>query len=166
METTAMSRDEGLKKLRVLVKGISICMLTTQHDGELRSRPMMTQDIGEDGHIYFFTKAETAKVCEIESDAHVNVAYAKPDDHLYVSASGIATAYVDVEFAREHWNPMLNTWFEGPDDPDLRMIRVKLTGAEYWDSPGNKMVQLFGMIASAIAGREILHGENRQVDLR
>jgi general stress protein 26 len=48
---------DAVEKLGELLKGIRFAMLTTE-DGEgfLRSRPMATRELGEDGTLWFFTE--------------------------------------------------------------------------------------------------------------
>ena len=34
-------------------------------------------------------------------------------------------------------------WFpKGKEDPDLNLLRVEISKAEYWDAPGKRMVHL------------------------
>ena len=62
-------------------------MLTTStDDGGLRSRPMTTQDIGEDGEIWFFTAEDSEVALEAQRESSINLAYAKPDSGLFLSS--------------------------------------------------------------------------------
>ena len=157
-----------VEKVRDLIKGIRIAMLTTvDEDGSLRSRPMATQEPEFDGELWFFTGADTAKADEINRDRRVNASYADPDDNRYVSLSGTARILRDEAKAKELWNPFLKAWFpDGVDDPNLRLLRVTVEKAEYWDAPSSKMVQLAGFLKAIATGeRYDGGGENEKLDL-
>ncbi len=146
---------EQIEKLNDLIKDINTAMfVTAQPDGTLRSRPMATQGVDADGHLWFFTSTASGKVHEIQDDQHVNMAYANPDDNRYVSVSGTARIVRDRTKIEELWNPLLKAWFpRGKDDPSIALIKVTITSAEYWDAPNGTMVQLYGYLKSAITGR-------------
>lgn len=162
------TRLENLRKLWDRVNDIKIAMFTTKDDdGHLRSRPMYTQQNKFDDYIWFFTKDDSPKIKEIIKDMDVNLSYADPDDSLFVSVSGKAILVKDREKAQELWTPMYKAWFpEGLDDPHLALIRVDAQTAEYWDSPSNKMVQLFGMVKAAATGKEYKPGDNEKINLK
>src|SRR6266699_3482102 len=65
--TTHEKHEENIGKLREMIKGVECAMLTTvEDDGSLRSRPMAIPKVEFDGDLYFFTKANTPKVNEVE----------------------------------------------------------------------------------------------------
>lgn len=158
-----------IEMLRGLIKGIRVAMLTTVDDGHLRSRPMMTQDADKfDGDIWFFTDHDSAKIGEIERDRQVNVAYSDPDSQRYVSLSGTASLLRDRARIRELWSPIAKGWYpDGPEDPRLALLRVRVEKAEYWDSPSGRMVQLAGFVKAVATGERLDYaGENEKIDLR
>jgi general stress protein 26 len=133
------TRDQALGKLRELIKGMHVAMLTTRTgDGRLLSRPLGTQGVERDGDLWFVTGFDSEKVREIEANPQVNVAYASKDDNTYVSISGTASVTRDRGIIDEHWSPAMSIFFpEGKDDPNLCMLRVESQSAEYWDGPGS-----------------------------
>src|SRR5947199_3753846 len=83
------TRNESIEKLRDLIKGIKIAMLTTaEDDGTLRSRPMVTQEADFDGDLWFFTEMSAPKVREAQEHRQVNVSYI--GDNKWISVSGTA----------------------------------------------------------------------------
>ena len=146
----AKSNDEAakpkdpFKKLRKLIKGARVAMLTTlASDGSLRSRPMATPDADFDGELWFFTRYHSPKTEEIKENQKVNVTYASPKNDRYVSVSGTATVVRDPEKVKELWRGALKEWFpEGKKDPDLALVKVTVDRAEYWDASANRMVDL------------------------
>lgn len=160
------TRQESIEKLKTLTEKIDFAMLTTINGGQLRSRPMSTQEFGSDGNLWFFTSDQTHKVDEIEADNRVNAAYSKPDDNVYVSVSGRASIVKDRQKIEELWNPILKAWFpEGLDDPTLCLLKVSVEEAEYWDSPNSKIVQLVGFVKALVTGQQADGGEHGKVNL-
>ena len=160
------TRQESIEKLKTLTEGIDFCMLTTINGGQLRSRPMSTQEMDENGDLWFFTSDQTHKVDEIEADDRVNAAYSQPDDNVYVSVSGRASIVKDRQKIEELWNPILKAWFpDGLDDPTLCLLKVSVEEAEYWDSPNSKIVQLVGFVKALVTGQQADGGDHGRVNL-
>lgn len=161
------NHDEAVKTLGKLIRDIKFAMLTTaEPDGTLRSRPMATQQHDFDGTLWFFTKASTPKVAEAQQDHHVNVSYSSPDHNQYVSVSGLATLVRDPVKAKELWNPLYKAWFpDGLDDPDLALLRVDVTKAEYWDTPSSPVVHVVGFVKALATGTSYKPGEHAKVEL-
>lgn len=152
--------ETDLERLAGMISDIQFTMLTTVgDDGSIHSRPMATQKINPqkfDGTLWFFSKKNSHKIHCIENDQHVNLAYADPDHQRYVSICGRASISEDKSKMRELWEPGLKAWFpEGLEDPDLTLIGVSLENAEIWDSPPSKMVQMAGLVKSAVTGKPL-----------
>jgi general stress protein 26 len=164
---TSDTRSDDVKKLAELIKDIRIAMLTTvDEDGSLRSRPMATQDVEFNGELWFMVGADSAKVHEVQEDQQVNVSFANPDNQQYVSVSGSAQLVRDRQKIDEFWNPMYKAWFpEGKDDPNIALLRVTVTKAEYWDSHSSPVVHLLGFAKALITGQSYDGGENEKVTL-
>ena len=159
--------SEEIKKLGELIKDIEIAMLTTEDDGLLHSRPMATQKFEFDGDLWFFTEASSHKVDEINRARQVNVSYADPKHQRYISVSGAAELVRDQAKIKELWNPILKAWFpDGLDDPDLALLRVGVTRAEYWEAPNGKVVQLVGFVKALVTGEQYRPGEHEQITLQ
>ncbi|MGH9943093.1 MAG: pyridoxamine 5'-phosphate oxidase family protein [Pyrinomonadaceae bacterium] len=161
-------RNESLKKLGELIKDVQIAMLTTaEPDGALRSRPMHTLEREFDGDLWFFTRASSPKVDEVERDRDVCVAYARPDDQRYVSVSGKARLVRERARLEEFWNPVFKAWFpEGLDDPDLALLCVTVEQAEYWDSPSSAVAHAIGFVKAVATGQTYQPGENEKLNLK
>ena len=159
-------RESAIAKLKELTEGIDFCMLTTIDSGQLRSRPMSTQQAEFDGDLWFFTSDDTHKVEEIEKDDRVCVAYSNPSDSTYVSVSGRASVVKDRAKIEELWSPILKAWFpEGLDDPHLCLLKVSAEQAEYWESPSGTVVQILGFVKAIATGQQADWGDNEKLDL-
>lgn len=161
------TNDEKREKLAELIRKVKFTMLTTvEADGSLRSRPMtmLDEDFGEE--IWFFVGANSGAVAEIKADSQVNLSFADPGSDIYVSLSGTAAIVRDRQKVEELWNPIYKAWFpDGKDDPNLALLRVRATEAEYWDTPDSKVVQAFSFAKAIVTGREANPGENEKVAL-
>jgi general stress protein 26 len=160
-------QEENVRKLREMIKGIEVAMLTTaEDDGSLRCRPMLTLDVEFDGDLYFFTKDSAPKVDELERDRHVCVSYVAPEDQRYVSMSGLARLLRDRAKMEELWVPELISWFpDGLKDPDLALLWISVTQAEYWQGPFGTLVNMKGVKAMA-AGVAFGDTENERLELK
>jgi general stress protein 26 len=154
-----------IRKLKELIKDIQFAMLTTvEPDGSLRSRPMAAQSDAEVDELWFFTSTDSPKVNEVERDRHVNVAFADPNHNRFISVSGLATVIRDRDRIDEFWNPLHKAWFPlGKDDPNIGLLRVRISHAEYWDTATSRMVQLAGLAKSIATGKPARPGEYRQL---
>ncbi|MEM9990802.1 MAG: pyridoxamine 5'-phosphate oxidase family protein [Bacteroidota bacterium] len=152
--------------MRELIEELKVAMLVTERDGELRSRPMHTTEVEEDGTVYFFTSNDSGKVEEIEEDRFVNLAYSNPDKQNYLSISGNASIVNSERKIAELWNPVLKAWYpDGLETPKLRLIKVVPNRAEYWESSGNSLVQMFNIGKALIKGERYKAGVHEEVVL-
>jgi general stress protein 26 len=163
-------RNDQIEKLAELVADVRICMFTTvDRDGKPWSRPMATQEAEFDGDLWFFTRDDSEKVERIGENPNVGVAFAQPGDQEYVTMAGTARVLDDRQKAEELWAEPLRTWFpDGLDDPHLRLIRVEVDRAEYWDSPSSPVVYALGYAKALLTGNKPDSdelGENEKVDL-
>ncbi len=150
-------------KLQDLIKDIKVAMLTTvSENGQLRSRPMQTQEVNLDDALWFLTNTNTAKVAEVSLQEQVNLVYMCEKSQRYVSISGSAQTFRDPAKVSELWNPLMKAWFpKGPEDPMIAVMKVTPEFAEYWDAPSGTLVQMFGIIKSAVTG-EGYNGEGTE----
>lgn len=158
------TRGESIEKIAELLKDIRVAMLVTQDEaGLVRSRPMWTQDAPFDGTVWFLTPADSSAAADITNEPRVNLAYANASAESYLSASGQALILNDRDKIREFWSPMLKAWWDGPDDPSIRVIRVDVEQVEYWDTPGGKLVSLFQLAKGMVTGDHGQQSDNEVV---
>ncbi len=160
-------RAQSIEKLNELVKGIRVAMFSTvDPDGTIHSRPMATQEIESDGDLWFMTGGDSEKVGDIQRHSDVNLSYASSDSNRFVSISGTAETLRDQHKIDELWNPFYKAWFpDGKDDPNIRLIKVHVERAEYWESPSSKVVQLVGFVKAVVTGQQADLGENETINL-
>jgi general stress protein 26 len=158
---------QNVAKLAKLIKGVKIAMMTTADtDGTLRSRPMATQESEFDGDLWFFTGKSSHKMTEIDADHRVNLSYADPGKSLYVSVSGTARISLDRAKIEQLWTPVLKAWFpKGLEDPDIALLKVTPTQAEYWDTAGSKVVQAIGFVKAIVTGERAKPGDHAKITM-
>jgi len=160
------AQPEQVQKLWSMIKTVGFAMLVTEDGDHLRGRPMAASQSEFDGTLWFFTRASTHKVSEVEHDARVCVTYAEPSKQDYVSLSGHAKLVRDKAAIKAHWTEGLRTWFpKGQDDPDIAILEVKVDSAEYWDAPSSTMLHAYGYVKAVTTGKPPHPGENEKVKL-
>jgi general stress protein 26 len=166
MEKT-LRHEAAFEKLSAMAKDIQFCMFCTiGYDGSVSSRPMTTNEVDEEGNIWFYTNKLSEVSIESDQKKDVCLAYACPTQNDYLSVTGIASVVLDKAKIKELWKSAYKIWFpEGIDDPELALIKVTPVKAEYWDSSANKMVVLFSMVKAAITGTRYEEGEHGKLRL-
>ena len=72
--TEMVGREEGITRLRELIKDVRFAMLTTiEIDGTLRSRLVAIPETEFDGDLWFFTNGGAPKADEVRHDQRVSV---------------------------------------------------------------------------------------------
>lgn len=162
--TPAIPADEARAKVTDLIKGMRVAMLTTTDaDGSLVSHPMATQDVEFDGDVWFIAERSSHKVANILTSPKVNVAYSSADS--WVSLSGRARIVSDTAKLQEFWSMFTDAWMDGgPENPNNILIHVQAESAEYWDTPGSRVVQVVNLVKAAVTGQRY-EGDNERVDL-
>lgn len=152
------------EKVAELVKDVKIAMLTfIDEDGTLHSKPMATQDVDFTGDIWFIGERDSRKSRAIMASPPVNVGYSGSGS--WVSVAGNAEVVDDVARLKDLWNTFTDAWLEGgPENPNNVLIHVAAASAEYWDSPGGKVVQVANLVKAKATGQRY-EGENEQVEL-
>jgi general stress protein 26 len=137
------------------IKDSKIAMLTSIcRDVELHSRPMMTAQDAFDGTLFFFSRLNTEKIDEVTHNPQVLLTYAEPKEMAFVSVKGSANISRNPAKIREHWLPALEAYFDkGMNDPELCLIEVEVTEAEYWDTDKSHMAQILERVHSSVTGR-------------
>ena len=100
----------------------------------------------------------------ITANPQVNVSTSASSS--WVSLTGHAVVVDDLEKKRQLWNAVVEAWFpDGPEDPDVVLLRVDAASAEYWDSPGGRLASVISFAKAKLTGQAYDGGENERVDL-
>ncbi len=160
--------NQNIEKFIEMVKDSKVCMLITSEKNteNLSGRPMSISKIDDDGTMWFFTKASSYKVEEIEESKKVSIAIVNESSQNYLMIHGTATLVDDKSKMKELWSSIMKAWFPlGLDDPDMTLIKVVPNEVEYWDSSSSKMVVLFNILKAIVTGKEYQEGEHGKINL-
>jgi general stress protein 26 len=151
-----LSGEQGLKKIAELLKGIRIAMVNTAaRDGSISARPMAIQEKTFDGKLWFLTRVRSEKVDEVLEDQHVTLTLTDTSDAKYLTLKGRASVTQDRAKIRELWSSMYRAWFPvGESDPEIAVLRVDVTEAEYWQASSSSLVRSAKYLAAAITGNK------------
>ena len=149
----------ALTQLGKLIEEIPVAMFANlDGEGTLVSRPMSPLEMDVNGALWFFTDVHSSKVAQLQN---VNLSFANPARASYVSLSGHGELETDQAHIRQLWSPFAKPWFpDGPDSPDLALLKFVPDTAEYWDAPHSKMVRMAAMAASVVAGKPVGLGDH------
>lgn len=144
-------------------------LVTRQGSEQLHARPMSVASVDESGDIWFTTSIDSGKVSEMLHDRHVAVIMQGRTQ--YLSVSGRAQVFSDVEKATAFWSEAWRPWFpDGPADPELVLVRVIPEEAEYWDLSGIRGVRyVFEAVKHVLKGVRMGDAQmehHAKVDLR
>ncbi len=160
-----LSGTAGQGKIAELVKDIHIAMMTTvANDGTMNSRPMAVQNAPFDGMLWFLARSNSGKVEDVAQDEHVTLTFAEPKSSKYIAIKGKASVSQDRGKIRELWNPMYKAWFPGGEnDPQIVVIGVEVTEADYWEASDSKLVVLLKYAAASLTNGKIPVGESGHI---
>lgn len=149
---------EAVTKIQELAKDVDIAMFCSNLGAKpFSSCPMSTQQVEDDGTIWFFSGKDSDHNKDIAKDSAVQLLYSSKvgeSDHL--SIFGHAEVTFDRAKAEELMTEMVKVWFpKGVDDPNLSMIKFTPKEGYYWDTQHGKMVAFAKMIAGRITGQEM-----------
>ncbi|SDE06748.1 pyridoxamine 5'-phosphate oxidase family protein [Nocardioides lianchengensis] len=139
-------------KLIELMEELPIGMLTTTGaDGSLRSVPMARQEVEPSAELWFITARDTKHVADIAARPHVALTFSSRSS--WVAVEGRAEVVDDTAKLRDLWTTFAEAWLPGgPEDPNAVLLRVDVTGGEYWDTPGGKVTSVLSLLKTKLTG--------------
>jgi general stress protein 26 len=161
-----MSAPSKIDRVWDIIEAVGVGMLTTRFGGGLRARPLEARPERAAGIIWFLTDARSSKDDEISAAHDVGLVFVDPKDKAYLSISGRAEILHDHAKAKEIWRKTDAAWWDGPDDPNVRVIRLVPHTAELWDGPASKAVAAYEFAKAMATGEEPNLGENRKVTVK
>lgn len=162
-----MDRVEAIQQVRELIGGFRFAMLTTvDQDGKLATRPMVSQDIDDDGCFWFFTSKHTEKVLDIRGDARVSVSFVDSQNQRFAAITGTAQILDDPEMEHALWTPEMRNYFpDGVDAPDLVLVKVHVEHCEAWESASDSVKHVLGLVRARVTGKPQWSGSHIELDL-
>jgi len=159
-----MDRNEqNIDRVWTLMGQIGIAMIVT-HDGhadELRARPMAAHAEQDDNAIYFLTDADAPKDREVSANSNVCVTFADNKGTKFVSVTGQADVYEDQSIVKKIWNAQDKAFWDNPENPRIRVLRVIPEAAEFWEGPGMIVSATKMLVAAATGSRPNFKGSEK-----
>lgn len=104
-----------------------------------RAQPMTALIEGDhSGPIWIFTSSETDLIHSLDQqgrDAFIH--FQDKGHHVFAAVDGRLRIDTDRETIDRLWNPFIAAWFEGKDDPKLRLLRFEPADAQIWLNENN-----------------------------
>lgn len=159
-----MTDTTPTQRVAELIKDFRFAMFTTRDaQDRLVAHPLTVQEAEFDGDLWFLVSRSASFVEDLRQDDRAGVSLSS--NGSWVSLSGTAELVEDAAKVRELWSPTVEAWFtDGPDDPDVGLLKFSAESAEYWDSPGGKLASLFSFVKAKVTG-EPYDADNEKVEL-
>lgn len=128
---------EAREKIRELIEKTSICFFVTRtsYPGSTNARPMMVQEIDDEGNLWFISSADSHKDQELNNNPEVYLYFQSSGGGEFLEVLGRASVCGDQQRIEQLWKPEFNAWFErGKEDPKVSLIKVVPHEGHFWDT--------------------------------
>ena len=140
---------DALEKDRTVMLG-----LDGQEDGHARPMTALSED--RRSPIWFFTAADNVLVQQLgEGSGRAIAGFVSKDHDLFASIRGSLRVDTDRAVVDRLWTRFVAAWYEGKDDPKLRLLRLDAEDAEVWKDA-----------SSMVTGVKMLLGMDPEKDVR
>ena len=150
-----LSGAPAFDKIRELLAQFPIAFMVTVSDGQPNARPIgVVGDHAEfDGSLWFITDRRSRKVQEIAGGATTSLVFQDDQRGAYLYLRGRAHVVDDLMRLRELYTAVQRTWFpDGPDDPNMTLIRFDAETADYWEGHQSMTRLAFAFVKSIVTG--------------
>ena len=130
-----MAEDNNPERVWDLIEKIRFCMLATNDGKDIRSRPMTAHAERGENAVYFLLDLKDHK--NPEAFGNSCMAFADTGDMAF---------------------------WDGPDDPDIRVLKITPKDAQYWDGAG-KLVTFAKMLTAAVSNTKPDLGDHGKVSM-
>ena len=161
-----MPQQDQHDRVWQIIQSVGVGMLATRFGGGLRARPVEPRPDRATGLIWILTDDRSAKDHEIEADPEVALIVIDAGDKAYLSLTARAVVLRDSATVAAVWRESDRTWWpQGPDDPNLRLLRLEPQRAELWDGPASAVAAALELAKARLTGDKPNLGENRKVTI-
>ena len=142
---TEVQGREAIPEIARMLREIDVCVFATRGEGgQLHARPMSNnRQVEWDGDSWFFAPSGGRLVAELEAEPRAVNAYRVEEGFGFISVSGRASIETDPKLKRRYWLEELERWFpNGPDDPNVSLIRLAAEHVDWWGEQGDGSADL------------------------
>ena len=143
------------RTLSEALEGLRFAMVATadpSSGGTWKSRPLALA--GAEGDVLRFLVSVDADWVEgLEATGSpTTVTFSDPGQNTYVALQGSARTTDDRSLVHRLWNPAAGAYFDGKDDPAVRVLEVSVDYGEFWDGPSGRLGQAVSLVRAALGG--------------
>lgn len=151
-EQKHLNGAQAVLQLQAIVDHQHVCMMITQPEQDPpHSRPMAVAQVDDDGSFWFITLVHSDKCVDVSANARVHLHFADPKAQEYLSIYGRGEVINDPRRVKELWNPIARAWVpDGPDNPDLRLLKVTPGDGYYWDTKDGTVAAAVKIVVAAL----------------
>jgi general stress protein 26 len=146
------------RHLSDVIRAGAIAMVTTGGRLGHRSRPLTVASAVGD-RLCFLVSEATDWVRDLQPGTDTECTVSDESDNHYVAVSGQSKVVHDPALIEELWSPGAEAFFDGTDDPDIRVLETTVTQGQWWEGPETKAGTLLAMVRSALAKDEDAMGD-------
>ncbi len=147
-----MSESHTPRSLDDVLDGIRFAMVATYEAGALKARPLAVQEV--DGSTIRFlvsTSAEWVRALGAGGSPAL-LTFAQEKGNTWVAVEGTARELDDRATVARLYDPVNDAFFDGVDDPQIRVLEVQVERGEWWDGPSGRLGQALGILGTKLTG--------------
>lgn len=153
-----------LDKLSELLKKFRFAMLTTRtDDGKLAAHPLTVQEAEFDRDLWFIIGKNSSAVEDVARDPMSAYPSARMTRGYRLRAPR-PSCPTPRSCANSGIRRSRHGFPDGPENPNVTLLKVDAVSGEYWDSPGGRVATLVSLVKSKITGEQF-RAENEKLDL-
>jgi general stress protein 26 len=107
--------------------------------GPRHMQPMAHFADRENRRLWFLTRRETELYESLRSGAQAHFCLISKSQDFHACLDGEISERFDRERLDQIWGPIVSAWFDGKDDPQLKMLALDLKSAGIWASTGSAL---------------------------
>lgn len=154
-----LSSIEAVEKLKELAEKAKTFMFTTSIQSDYpTTRPMTVQEVDENGYLWFISSSESHNVEEVKENSRVQLYFSNTSNYEFLYVLGEASLHTDKGLIDKYWTDFANAWFDGKEDPRVRIVKVKPVDSYYWDTKHSKIISLIKIGFAAVTGAKMEDG--------
>lgn len=159
-----MTTDTETRSLHEVLKDFRFAnLVTTSASAGLTARPLTVAE-HQGGVVRFLVDSEADWITDADSKP-VLLSLADPKGNSFASVSGTAVVQRNEDTIKRLYGVGADTFFDGVDDPRIRVLEVTATTGEWWDGPSG-LGRKVALAVAHHAGDESKIGDSGTIDVR
>jgi general stress protein 26 len=154
-EKEILTGAAAYEKVRELLAHFPIAFMVTFNADAESARPIgvVGDHAAFDGSLWFITDRRSRKIAHLAAGAATALIFQNDERGAYLHMRGTAVVVEDRERLTALYTPVQRTWFpDGPDDPNITLLRFDADEAEYWDGHQSKTRLVAAFVRSVMTG--------------